>query len=182
MVHRTGGGLRARLRALQRHVGRVLLPGDHGARRRAVRLRQRRRPRRLRRAGPDARRGKPLQPGHVPAERRRSRIGCSETISIVNADGTRTLHFTDVTDAERHRHRTATAWASRPATSTTTAASISTSPASAAASLFRNNGDGTFTDVTEAERHRRSAAAGACRRRSSTTTATAGSTCSSATT
>ena len=52
---------------------------------------------------------------------------------VVNADGTRTLHFTDVTDASGIDIRP-TAWASRPATSTTTGASISTARASTAAS------------------------------------------------
>ena len=47
--------------------------------------------------------------------------------------------------------------------------------------LFRNNGDGTFTDVTK-QSGTSDDRAGACRRRSSTTTATDGSTSTSATT
>ena len=44
---------------------------------------------------------------------------------VVNADGTRTLQFTDVTDASGIK-ATGTAWAWPPATSTTTAASTCT--------------------------------------------------------
>ena len=47
--------------------------------------------------------------------------------------------------------------------------------------LFRNNGDGTFTDVSKRSRHRRTAA-GASSAAFVDSTATAGSTCSSATT
>ena len=46
--------------------------------------------------------------------------------------------------------RAATAWASPRATSTTTAASTCTSPASGRTRCFRNNCDGTFTDVSKA--------------------------------
>ena len=58
----------------------------------------------------------------------------------------------------RHRRRAGstcgrTAWASRPATSTTTGSSTSTGPGSHGSVLLRNNGDGTFTDVTKARRH-----------------------------
>ena len=48
---------RHRLHPFQRHVRRALLPGNHGAGRGALRLRQRRRPRRLSGAEPDARQG-----------------------------------------------------------------------------------------------------------------------------
>ena len=51
--------------------------------------------------------------------------------------------------------RTATAWASRSATTTTTASTISTSPDYGGNTLYHNNGDGTFTDVTSAGRRRR---------------------------
>ena len=114
----------------------------------AVRLRQRRRPRRLRRAGAAARAPADVAP---PTPRRRPLDGrLFRNDLVVNADGTRTLHFTDVTDAERHRRCGRTAWASRPATSTTTAGSTSTCTGLRAAVLLHNNGDGTFTDVTKA--------------------------------
>ena len=68
---------------------------------------------------------------------------------VVKADGTRVLAFTDVTETSGPRVRRATAWAPRRATSTTTATSTSSSRASARTTLFRNRGDGTFTDVTK---------------------------------
>ena len=55
VVHRSRTRERHRLRPLQRHDRPVLPAGNHGARRRALRLRQRRRPRRLPGAGSDAR-------------------------------------------------------------------------------------------------------------------------------
>ena len=40
----------------------------------------------------------PMTERRVPRERRRSRTGCSGTTRSSNADGTRTLQFTDVTE------------------------------------------------------------------------------------
>ena len=74
-------------------------------RRRPARLRQRRRPRRLSRAGADARQGKPLHATHRSARRVRCSGPAVPQRSARERDGTRTLHFTDVTDAERHRRR-----------------------------------------------------------------------------
>ena len=89
---------RSRLRPLQRHVGRVLLPGDHGARRGAVRLRQRRRPRRLPRAGQMLGQSKAPRDAHLSAAAAAQATACFATTSPWHADGTRTLRFTDVTD------------------------------------------------------------------------------------
>ncbi len=71
----------------------------------------------------------------------------------VDADGTRdaALHRRDRQAAST---RAATAWESPTGDSTTTAASTSTSPILARIRLFRNNCDGTFTDVSKDERDR----------------------------
>ena len=72
-------------------TGQVLSCRGDGRRRRAVRLRQRRRPRRVSRAGRPLDGSAPLRP--LPT----SRLFRNDL--TVGADGTRTLHFTDVTDA-----------------------------------------------------------------------------------
>ena len=93
--------------------------------------------------------GSGLTPAAVRRVSRSEGSSVSQRPGRFGPDGTRTLRFTDVTDAERHRRAAATAWAWPPATSTTTAGSISTSPISARNQMFRNNGDGTFTDVSK---------------------------------
>ena len=145
MVHRSRARERARLRALQRHDRRVLPAGNHGAGRRAVRLRQRRRSRRLSGAGQMLGTGTPLIP--PPPGRSTDRLYRNDL--EMQPDGTRALHFTDVTaasgiDAARLRHGRR-----RRRLSTTTAASTCISPDFGRNQMFRNNGNGTFTDVLE---------------------------------
>ena len=140
----------ARLHPRQRRHRAVLHGRADGRRRRALRLRQRRRPRRVSRSGRAARR------------RRRPRsAGPSSRLFrndlTVGPDGKRTLHFTDVTEQRRPRRCARTAWAPPSATTTTTATSISSSRRSAPDTLFQNNGNGTFTDVTARGRRQRSA-------------------------
>ena len=69
LVCRPLSGDGARLRALQRDVRRPLLRGTHGARRGAVRLRQRWRPRRVPSPGADARHRQEAGAGAVSSER-----------------------------------------------------------------------------------------------------------------
>ena len=162
--------------------GQFYFPEILAAGRRAVRLRQRRRSRRLLRAGPDARRRQRSAEPLFRRARPRAAQGpaVTETICRFAPDGTR--------DAAVHRRhgrraastRAATAWASRPATSTTTAASICTSPTSGRTSCSATTA--TARSPTSRGRAAPTIRAGACRRRSSTTTATAGSISSSATT
>ena len=149
----------------------------------AARLRQRRRPRRLPGAGTDARRRQDARPGAASAawRRRPGRLYRNDLeVRGPTARAAPAIHRRH--RGERHRACAATGWAWRPATSTTTAASTCTSPSFGANQMFRNNCDGTFTDVSKRERHRRSPGGACLRHRSSTTTATAGSICSSATT
>ena len=84
-----------------------------------------------------------------PRDPRRCEAGCFATIcSRRRRRRARCASPTSPTPAASTR--AATAWASRPATSTTTAASTSTSPSFGPNQLFRNNCDGTFTDVSKA--------------------------------
>ena len=114
------------LRPFQRHVGAVLLRRDHRLRRRAFRLRQRRRSRRVPGPGPKARNG----PAGVSA----ACAAPSGTALSERPDGQPGRHAR-VEVHRRHRrepHHSAagTGWASPPATSTTTAASTCFSPTS----------------------------------------------------
>ena len=144
-------GGRSRLPPFQRHVGQVLSAGDHGARRRLVRLRQRRRSRRLPGTGADAR--------HRHAARRPSPGGPPEDRLYRNdlavaADGTRTMRFTDVTALSGIHTRgygmgvaagdiDNDGWIDLYVTGF------------GRNQMFRNNGDGTFADVSTSSRHRR---------------------------
>ena len=128
LVHRSRARIRHRFRPLQRHVRQVLSAGNHGTRRRALRLRQRRRSRRLSGAGPNARNrhaadSAAARPARRPPVSQRSR---NQTRRHAHAP----LH-------RRHRGRAgftraATGWASRLATSTTTGSRICISPGLAA--------------------------------------------------
>src|SRR6266536_744954 len=99
---------------------------------------------------------------------------------VVHEDGTRTLHFTDVSDQSGLDLRTYGMGAAVGDFDNDGFPDIYRTGLSGGA-MLRNNGDGTFTDVTK-QTGRRTAGAGGCRRRSSITTGTAGSICSSATT
>ena len=112
--------------------GQLLHARDHGPRRGALRLRQRRRPRRLlcRRAEGD----QPAVQERSDDRRRRPT--------------TPPVHRCD--ESRRHRPCAATAWAPRSATTTTTATSIFYVTAFGDNVLYRNDGNGTFADVTEA--------------------------------
>ena len=145
MVRRPCGGKRAHAPARQRHERQVSLRRDDRARRRAVRLRQRRRPGRVPGAGAGARRARrrgalvagadrPRLPQRPGRQRRRYAHRCGSPTSPRRAGST----------------RAATAWARPRATSTTTAAWTCTSRAWGRTQLFRNNCDGTFTDVSKA--------------------------------
>ena len=110
-------------------------------RRRALRLRQRRRSRRLPRAGS----GSALD----PAQTVRDGPLCIRNDLAVRPDGTRTLHFTDVTDAERHRRaRLRHGRRDRRLRQRRLGRSLP-HELRRANQLFRNNGDGTFTDVSK---------------------------------
>ena len=105
------------------------------------------------------------------ARRRR----CKNALYKNNRDGT----FTDVTEKAGVAGGKHSAWASPSATTTTTATPTSSSPPTASCTLYHNNGNGTFTDITDeggarARRTGRPAPSG------STTTTTASSICSSA--
>ena len=116
--------------ARQRRDRPVLHARDHGRRRGALRLRRRRRPRR--RSCRRARDG--------------SRLVRNDLSVCAGRRADAPLHRCH--RSRRHRPCAATAWAPRSATTTTTAISISSSPSFGADTLYRNNGDGTFTDVT----------------------------------
>ena len=144
---------RPRLRPLQRDVRRALLRGAHGARRRAVRLRQRRRSRRVLAAGTDAGHGQDAEPGAVsaegPAAASKGRLFRNDL--QINADGTRTLHFTDVTDqsginANGYGMGAATGDYNNDGCVDLYVTTLGRNQ------LFRNNCDGTFTDVSKASR------------------------------
>ena len=77
VVHRHRSGVRSRLRARPRDVRSLPPAGDHGTRRRAARLRQRRRPRRLPGAGRNARNG--TTAAGAPRRACRLRIGSTGT-------------------------------------------------------------------------------------------------------
>ena len=147
MVHRTGGGLGVGLRPLQRHVGRALLPGDHGARRRrcSTTTTTATSTSTSCRARCSARQD--AEPGHVPAEWRAQGSAVPQRSRRERGrDAHAALHGRDRARAASTSRPTAWAW--RPATSTTTGSWTSTAPASTARVLLRNNGNGTFTDVT----------------------------------
>ena len=98
--------------------------------------------------GADARR----RPPRTRRRRRRRRAGRP---AVPQRSRGRAGRHADAALHRRHRREpastsAATAWASRPATSTTTAGSTSTCTRFGRDQLLRNNGDGTFTDVTAA--------------------------------
>ena len=131
--------------------GQVLLPRDHGAGRRAVRLRQRRRSRRLPRAGPDAGQhasgggaaaaaGTAPAPGTVVPERSRGQAG-------------RHAHagFTDVTEASGIKARGYGMGVAAGDFNNDGCVDLYLTNLGPN-QLFRNNCDGTFTDVSKASR------------------------------
>ena len=75
------------------------------------------------------------------ARSRLARTGCFATTSSKRKDARASPTSPPAADSVARR----TAWASPRATTTTTATSISTSPRSGPNTLYRNNGDGTFT-------------------------------------
>jgi len=108
------------------------------------RLRWRRRPRRLPRAGYDAR-ARQVADRVALSTARRWKPGIAS--SAMTSSPLAKLHFTDVTEQADSR-TSPTAWAQPSAITTTMAFPISTSPTSDRIVLYRNNGNGTFTDVT----------------------------------
>ena len=175
LVHGPRRRKRADLHPRQRHVGEVLLRRDHRARRGAVRLRQRRRSRRLSRAGADARRQRRARRPTAPPGGRLFRNDLT-----VNPDGTRTLRFTDVTEASGiTRARLRHGRGDRRFQQRRLRRSVPHEPRT----------EPVVPQQLRRHVHRRVEAEpaptirrGACRPRSSTTIATAGSICSSATT
>ena len=147
----------------------VLPAGNHGARRRALRLRQRRRPRRLSGAGSDARhRARRCCPRRLA----RSRIGCIATISQVEARWHARAPLHRRHQQQRHQHRAATAWASPPATIDNDGWIDLYLTGFGRNQMFRNNGNGTFTDVSTISPAPTTRRRGACPPRSSTSIAT----------
>ena len=123
--------------------------------------------------------GGPLEPAAKTGPRRR-RAACSATISPVGADGRRTLRFTDVTERAGvglRAYGMGAAVGDYDNDGDLDLFVTSFGPDT----LYRNNGDGTFTDVTDAGRRQRRALEHQ-RAPSSTTTATAISISSSPTT
>ena len=132
----------------QRHVGQVLLRRDHGAGRGAVRLRQRRRSRRLSRAGRSAR-ARRLWTHARPSASGAGRLFRNDLRS--NADGTRTLRFTDVTEAsgiDARGYGMGVAAGDFDNDGWVDLYLTNLGPNQ----LFRNNCDGTFTDVSKQSR------------------------------
>ena len=166
-----------RLHARQRRDRRLLPARGDGRRRRAVRLRQRRRPRRLSRAGRCARSGQTRRPpGSTPAAT--SRLFRNDL--TIGADGRRSLRFTDVTERAGVGLRAYGMGAAVGDYDNDGDLDLFVT-AFGPDTLYHNNGDGTFTDVTTAGGRQRRAA-GARAPPSSTTTATASSISSSPTT
>ena len=88
--------------------------------------------------------------GHLPRQQRPVRLLHAEDAAPqrpLPQQPRRHLHRRHREGRRRRRH--ASAWAWRSATTTTTASPTSSSPPTARALLYHNNGDGTFTDVTE---------------------------------
>ena len=142
LVYGRGAGGRPRLHALQRHVGTLLLPGDHGARRRRcfdydndgdldVYVTQ----------------GQML--GTNGPLRREPATGLFRNDTVVNPDGTRTIRFTDVTTQSGIDLRSYGMGVAAGDFNNDGFVDLYRTGLSGAA-LLRNNGDGTFTDVTKA--------------------------------
>ena len=121
--------------------GQYYMAEADGRRRRAVRLRRRRRSRRLPGAERCARLGGSAAGRDQPAVSQRSRGRRRRPAHAA-------IHGRD--RARRRRRGAATGWARRSPITTTTAISICSSRRSARRRCIRNNGDGTFTDVTAA--------------------------------
>ena len=87
------------------------------------------------------------EPGHVPAEWRAQGSAVPKRSRRERGrDAHAAFHGRD--RPGRHRHPDRTAWVWRPATSTTTGASDIYRTGLDGSVMLRNNGDGTFTDVT----------------------------------
>ena len=144
VVRRPGRSERSRFRARQRGERPVLPARDQRVWRRTVRLRQRRRPRHLAGAGRQRR----------SSARRRAAGGRLYRNDLeVRPDGTRTLRFTDVTAAS--------GIVTRGYGMGVAAGDIDNDgwidlyvTGFGRNQMFRNNGDGTFADVSLASRHR----------------------------
>ena len=130
--------------------GEFYFPEMMAGRRRALRLRQRRRSRRLLRAGADARRGPDGRAGAHPAGRAAAaaRPALSATISQSRPTARATLHFTDVTeksgiDARGYGMGVATGDFDNDGCVDLYLTNFGPNQ------LYRNNCDGTFTDVSQ---------------------------------